>query len=114
MKVSRFLKCVGIVILLVGIMAASAGCGGSGGEVAGLWKETSSGDVYEFRPDGTLTISMPGLGKIPAKYLTNGGTLTLDIEGFNDRSVASYRVDGDVMKISSKGEQPILLERQRD
>ena len=109
---SKFWKFVGITILLVGLLVAPAGCGSSGGDVTGTWKDASSGDVYDFRPDGTLMIRMVGFGKIPATYLTDGGTLTFDIEGFSAKSVASYEVEGDVMTISSKGRQPILLQRQ--
>lgn len=110
--VSRLLKTVVVAVLLAGILAASAGCGGAGGDVTGTWRDRSSGDVYDFRADGTLTISISGLGSIPATYVTDGGTLTLDIEGFSEESVASYGVQGDIMTISPEGEDPITLERE--
>ena len=79
--------------------------------IIGTWANDSGTSVYEFRSDGTLTVSAYGTGA-DGRYSIEDDTLTytISIASVSAGDSFKYVIDGDTMTFI-KGEQTAILHR---
>jgi hypothetical protein len=96
--------------LFMAVSLLVAGCGGEG--LVGAWTSPEQGETVEFRPDGTVVLTMSSGVMATLTYEAKGNSLIFGAGGGPTRTFG-YSIKGGVLTLTFPGEEPAAYARVR-